>query len=258
MRKSRVLAKLREGKPAFCTKVNFYDPRVIEMVGLAGFDCVWTCMEHCALDYSMLENQVRAAKIHDMDIMVRVPKGSYSDYIIPLELDATGIMIPHLMSAKEAKGVVHWTRFHPVGRRPIDGGNTDADFIMMEVDDYIKEANRERFVIVQIEDPEPMNEIDEIAAVEGIDILLFGPGDFSHGAGFPGDYQNPVVLEARDRMLEACRKHNRWAGTVGSVEEAAELHRMGFVFVNYGADVVFMKDSLTESISCLKTIFGTE
>ena len=237
MRPSRVLRKLRAGRPAFSTKTNFGDPRLVELIGLIGFDCVWLCMEHVPADWLTIDNQVRAANLHGMDSLVRVAKGCYSDYIRPLEANATGIMVPHLMSAAEARQVVRMTRFHPLGRRPVDGGNTDGAFCLLPPGEYMEAANRERFVICQIEDPEPLAELDEIAATEGIDMLFFGPGDFSHGIGKPGQYADPEVVGARRRLVEACRRHGRIAGTVASVETVPQLLDEGFLFLNVGSDV---------------------
>ena len=126
MRPSRVLNKMRAGGVAVCAKSNLTDPRVVEIIGRAGFDCFWADMEHVPNTIQDVENQVRAAKMHDMDILVRVRRGSYSNMILPLEMDATGVMVPHIMSAADAKQVVYYTRFHPVGRRPWDGGNSDG------------------------------------------------------------------------------------------------------------------------------------
>ena len=123
---SRVLKKLRSGKPAICTKTNLMDCRAIDIMGLVGFDCVWTCCEHIPNDWYTIENQIRTCKMHGMDCLVRVAKGSYRDYVRPLEADAAGIMVPHLMSAEEAHEVVRMTRFKPVGRRPVDGGKSDG------------------------------------------------------------------------------------------------------------------------------------
>jgi 4-hydroxy-2-oxoheptanedioate aldolase len=241
-RPSRVLRKLRAGKPAFSTKTNLADPRVVELIGMIGFDCIWTCMEHVPSDWSTIDNQVRAAKAHGMDTMVRVAKGCYSDYVCPLEADATGIMVPHLMSAAEARQVVRTTRFHPLGRRPVDGGNTDGAFCLLSPQEYMAQANRERFVICQIEDPEPMAEIDEIAAIDGIDMLFFGPGDFSHGIGKPGEYGAPEVVDARRRIAAACKRHGRIAGTVAGVGNVAQLLDEGFLFLNLGADVALLTE----------------
>jgi len=127
-----------------------------------------------------------AAKVHDTDVMVRVARGSYSDHVKPLELDAAGIMVPHVMSLADARRVVSMTRFHPIGRRPVDGGNADGSYCAVDSLTYFREANRERFVCVQIEDPEPLDDLDAIAALDGIDMLFFGPADFSQGIGAPG------------------------------------------------------------------------
>jgi len=172
MRKSRVLTKLRNNEIALSTKINLTDPVSVELAALAGFDCVWLDMEHIPCDWDAICNMIRTAKIYDMDAMVRVSKGSYSDLIKPLEADATGIIYPHLMNYEEAKKLVYFTKFYPVGRRPIDGGNADAMYCQIDIKSYIKQANSERFVMVQIEDPEVVADLERIVQLEGIDIIF--------------------------------------------------------------------------------------
>ncbi len=237
MRKSRVLKKLRAGEIVNCFNVHL-DPQVSDIAGLNGYDCLWIDQEHLAQDWSTLQAHIWAGKSHDMDVMVRVPRGSYSEYIKPLELDAAGIMVPHIMGIEDARKVVHMTRFHPIGRRPLDGGNADGGYATMDYSDYLKQANEERFVVLQIEDPEPLDDLEEIAALDGIDMLFFGPADFSHGIGAPGDWNNPKLLEARKRVAEVARKHGKFAGTPGSLDNLNELIEMGYRFIALGADVV--------------------
>ncbi|MGC9317725.1 MAG: HpcH/HpaI aldolase family protein [Armatimonadota bacterium] len=238
MRPSRVLRKLRAGRFVSCIKSNLEDARSVEIAAMVGSDCVWAGMEHVANDWRLIEEQIWAGKAHDMDVMVRVARGSYSDYIRPLELDAAGIMVPHCMSAEDARNVVRMTRFHPVGRRPIDGGNADAAFCQVPMDDYIEQANEQRFVILQIEDPEPMEELDEIAAVEGYDMLFFGPGDFSHALGVPGQMDHPKIVEARERIPQVCAEHGKIAATTCAIESVRETAQMGYQFIACGADVI--------------------
>ena len=102
MTPSRVLEKIRAGRPAFSTKINSLDPRIVEIAAMAGFDCIWLDREHCGNDLRVIEDQIRAARMHGADSIVRVARGSYSEYIWPLEMNATAIMVPHLMSAAEA------------------------------------------------------------------------------------------------------------------------------------------------------------
>ena len=238
MRPSNVLRKLRAGETVNSVKLNFSDPRTCEIAAMSGFDCLWTCQEHTAGDYHQLQEQIMAAKAHDCDLVCRVPRGSYSDYIRPLELDATGIMVPHIMSAKDAAQVIWMTRFQPVGRRPVDGGNADGAYCMIPFVEYLEQANRERFIILQIEDYEAMDELDEIAAVKGYDILFFGPADFSHSLGIPGQFNDPRIQDARLKIAEAARRHGKFAGTVGSIKNHRELIAIGYQFINIGSDVV--------------------
>ena len=253
MRKSRVLRQMRNGKVATCTKLNLSDPRAAEIAAMFGFDCIWIDLEHVPNNMKDVEDAVRATKIYDVDLLTRVSKGSYNDFIRPLEADSTGIMVPHLMSLEEAKQIVYYTKFHPVGRRPIDGGNADGAYCMVDTLDYVKQANEERFTVVQIEDPEPMAELEEICALPGIDMIFFGPADFSQGIGALGT-NDPRIDEARRLVAATARKHGKFAGTVGGLGNVKELYDMGYRLINLGADVVALSSYYNNILSGLKEI----
>ncbi len=252
MRKSRVLKKIRNGQTAFSIKLNLSDVRAAEIAAMSGFDCLWTDMEHVPNDLNAIENIVRAGKIYDVDVLTRVKRGSYNDMINPLEADSTGIMIPHLMSLEEAKQVVYYTKFHPIGRRPIDGGNADGNYCLTGGNDYIEQANRERFNVVQIEDPEPLKDLDAICALEGIDMIFFGPADFSQGIGHPNDFAHPEIARVKELIAKTARKYGKMAGTVGGVGNFKQLEEMGYNFINVGADVVGLANYYGDIISKLK------
>ena len=254
MRESKVLRKLRNGELVISMKSNLADPRVVEIAAMCGFDCIWLGMEHIPNDWHTIENQIRAAKIHNVDTVVRVTRGSYSDLVKPLEADASGIMVPHVMSLEDAKHIVHQTRFHPVGRRPVDGGNADGAFTMVDFKEYIKVSNEQKFVIIQIEDPEPLQELEDIARLEGIDMLFFGPGDFSHSIGAPGQWDHPSILKAREQIAKAAHKHGKFAGTVGSLDSLQELIDMGYQFINIGADVLGLIDYFKHLTNTVKNV----
>ncbi len=252
MRKSRVLRKIRNGETAFSFKLNLADARVAEIAAMSGFDCLWTDMEHTPMDYTAVENIVRAAKIYDVDVLTRVKRGSYSDLINPLEADSTAIMVPHLMSLAEAKQVVYYTKFHPIGRRPIDGGNADGKYCLIDGNEYMKQANEERFNVVQIEDPEPLAELDEICALEGIDMIFFGPADFSQGIGHPNEFSHPELLRVKELVAKTARKYGKMAGTVGGPGNYKQLEAMGYNFINLGADVVGLAGYCADIVSKIK------
>ncbi len=238
LRPNRALEKLRRGELVNCIKVNLADPRVVQLVGLNGFDCAWLDNEHVPNTTRDLEDGIRAAYAHGIDPIVRVKRGSYSDLIHPLEMDAAAIMVPHVMSADDARHIVRTTRFHPLGRRPVDGGNADGAFCLADFQEYMKHANTQKMVIIQIEDVEAMQELDEIAAVEGIDMLFFGPGDFSQSLGCPGRTDDPRLLDARRRVAETAKKHGKFAGTVAGPSLIEQFAEFGYQFFSVGADVI--------------------
>ena len=248
MRKSRVLRQMRNGKVATCVKLNLSDPRNAEIAAMCGFDCVWIDLEHVPNDMSCVENTVRAAKIYDVDVLTRVSKGCYSDICRPLEGDSTGVMVPHLMSLEEAKQIVYYTKFHPIGRRPIDGGNADGAYCLVSAKDYIQQANEERFTVVQIEDPEPLEDLEEICKLPGIDMIFFGPADFAQGIGDPVG-GNPEVDRVRRLVAKTARKYGKFAGTVGGAANFDSLVEMGYTFISTGADVVALWKYYKEMVS---------
>jgi 4-hydroxy-2-oxoheptanedioate aldolase len=245
MRESRVLSKLRSGQTVSCLKLNFADGQVAELAAMAGFDCLWIDREHQPQDWTVLIAQNWAAKAHDVDVMVRVSRGSYSDYIKPLELDSAGILVPHIMNLEDARRVISMTRFHPVGRRALDGGNSDGLYTSLDLNDYTRQANEQRFIALQIEDPEPLEDLEAIAALDGYDMLFFGPGDFSHGIGAPGDWNNPRIAEARRLIAELAVKHGKYAATTCSTNDLEDYMDMGYRFLSIGSDVTGLLEYCT-------------
>jgi|694.fasta_scaffold48288_4 4-hydroxy-2-oxoheptanedioate aldolase len=237
-RPSRVLRLIREGQLPTIFKINLADPRVIEGAALSGVDAVWLCTEHVPNDWIGLENQIRAARVHNIDSMVRVARGSYSDYVRPFEAGATGIMVPHVGNAAEARQIVEWVRFHPLGKRALDGGNIDGQFCLVPLPEYLHHSNTERFVVLQIESPEALEHVEAIAAVPGFDGLCFGPGDFSHRVGKPGQIDAPEVVAARKRVAAAARANGKFAMAAGLIAPFADLVAEGHKLIGIGADVV--------------------
>ena len=235
-RRSRMLDKMRAGQKVISYKLNFSCPRSAELAALSGFDAIWICQEHVPTDQSTMSSQILAAKAYDCDCIVRVAKGSYSDYIRPLAADASGIMIPHLMSYEEAREIVQTVRFQPLGLRPVDGGNADGLYCKLDFKEYIEFMKRNRLVIVQIEDPEPLSELDKICQLDGIDMIFFGPGDFSHAIGHPAEFDHPEMHRVRKLIVDTAHKYGKFAGTV-SVPSLEQCYAEGYDFVNFGADV---------------------
>lgn len=249
LRPSRILQKARSGQAATVLKLNLIEPRIVELAGLAGTDAVWLCNEHVPNDWLNLENQIRAAKLYNMDTIVRVNKGGYSEYVKPFECDATGIMVPHIASADEARNVVDMVRCHPLGRRAMDGGNMDGVFCQIPLADYAQHMNTERFIILQIESPEALEKVEEIAAVPGFDALLFGAGDFSHRIGKLGQATAPEVVAARKRVAAAALKNNKLVAVASLYGQKEQIVEEGTTIFTLGADVLELGAGFNKLVS---------
>lgn len=252
LRSSRILQKIHNNQIATTLKINLADPRAIELAGLCGVDGVWLCQEHVPNDWATIENQVRAARTQNIDALVRVSKGGYSDYVRPLEAGAAGIIVPHVESAEEAHQIVEWTRFLPLGKRALDGGNIDGHFCLEPVEDYLRNSNEERIIILQIESPEALEQVEAIAAVPGFNAIMFGPGDFSHRIGKVGQLADPEVIAARQRVAAAARANGKFLVASGRHAPLADLVSDGNRIINIGADVVGISSYVQAGLKTLQ------
>lgn len=252
LKKCKALDRMRAGETINCFKFNLDGFRGVQLIGMLGFDCLWTDMEHTPNSIELIEKQVMAAKACGVDMIVRVHRGSYSDLVNPLEMDAAGVMVPHVMCAEDARKIARMTKFQPRGLRPVDGGNADGAFCMVPFKEYAEFVNENRMVIAQIEDPEAMDELDEICATDGLDMIFFGPGDYSHALGVPGEITHPEVNKARILVAETARKHGKLAGTTGSPQTFTEYSRMGYRLINIGADIFGMSKYGMDLLKAMK------
>src|SRR5262245_48226355 len=125
MRPSRVKAKLRRREPVLVTALHFFDPSVYELTSLLGFDGIWMDLEHHGTSLESAMSMMRAARVGVSDIMARPAKGEFMRFGRMLEAGAQGLMYPRCSNAEEAREVVSWAKFAPLGRRGFDGGNAD-------------------------------------------------------------------------------------------------------------------------------------
>lgn len=248
MRPSKIKAKLRRREPVLVTALAFSDPSAFELTSLMGFDGIWLDMEHHAVSMQTADTLIRAARVGTSDVMVRPAKNEFLRLGRMLEAGAQGIMYPRCETAAEAREVVTWSKFAPLGRRGADGGNADMPYCTMSLAEYVREANDQTFVVVQLEDPISVSNAAEIAAVDGVDVLFFGPGDFSVLAGIPGQFDHPMIQDAiRSVSVAAAKAGKAWGMPVGTPERARELLGMGAGFLAHGADILWVKNGLEET-----------
>jgi len=245
MKPSRVLSKIRRGERALGVCLHLTDPSVYEMTSLLGFDAIWMDLEHHGYSVETAGHLMRAARIGGTDIVARPGKGEFMRLSRLLEMGASGIMYPRCDSAAEAAEVVRWARFAPIGQRGFDGAGADARFSLTPMTSYLEQANRETFVLIQVEHPTAVEQSEEILSVPGVDMIMLGPADFTVLTGIPGQFTHPTVLAAFERIAKAAKKTGKhWAATCGSLEQAAKLTEMGCSLIFHGCDLIFVRQGL--------------
>lgn len=240
MRPSRVRQRWEQDRAAFVTTVHLTDPSVAELASLMGFDCIWIDMEHHATSVTTAAQMMRAVRAGGgADVMARPGKGELMRMARMLEAGAQGILYPRCDDADEAKQVVRWAKFAPLGERGFDGANADNAYATGGAPaDYTAQANATTWLAVQIESPDAAAQARAIAEVEGVDLLFFGPADYSLLSGRAANFQHPETLAAMKQVCaDALAAGKRFGTLCFSPDHARQMLDAGATLIGAGGDI---------------------
>jgi 2-dehydro-3-deoxyglucarate aldolase/4-hydroxy-2-oxoheptanedioate aldolase len=214
-------------------------PKLIEIVGLqGGFDAVWFDQEHAGLSVDQIEQAARAARLTGIDSFVRLAPTDYATVMRPLEAGAGGVMAAQVRSAAQAADVVRWARFHPHGLRGVNGTGVDGRYGTLPLAEYFRRADADTFVAIQIEHADAVADVEQIAAVRGVDLLFIGPADLSQSMGIPAEWEHPRLWQAIERVAAAAKAHGlAWAILPASPAIAQRCVALGCRMLSVGLDV---------------------
>jgi 2-keto-3-deoxy-L-rhamnonate aldolase RhmA len=189
--------------------LNLTDPAVVDIAALAGYDFVVAEAEHGSLTLAMIGHYVRAAHNRDLGILVRVPAGDPGYIQRVLDVGVDGVQVPHVQSVTDARRAVAAVRYPPEGARGMFPKGVVSEFGAhgyANVAELVSALNAQTICNVIIEDAAGVENIDEILAVPGLDIVTIGPGDLSGSMGLIDRPQDPAIHAAIDKVLEACQR----------------------------------------------------
>lgn len=228
--------------------VSIGHPAVVEVNAALEFDFVLIDTEHTTMTLETVEHLVRAVECGDGDTeaIVRVPDDDPSRIKRVLDIGAAGIMVPMIETAEEARELVEAVHYPPEGIRGIAGGR--AAKYGLDFQEYVENADDSILTFVQIETETGLANVENIAAVDGIDSLFVGPADLSGALGVLGQHDPAKLQEAIDRVLDAGEASEVPVGTLtvdpdqidGRVDE-------GFDFLIVGKDTVELAASSREA-----------
>jgi 4-hydroxy-2-oxoheptanedioate aldolase len=230
------------------------NPEIARIARGAGYDWLMLDMEHNAMSIESAAQIACAALDVGIAPLVRVPEADYGMAARLLDNGALGTVMPHVQNAAEARHIVDLQKYPPIGHRSVGGPMVHFDYRPVPQRDMIAALNAACLVVIMLETADAVQHADEIAAVEGVDVLLIGSGDLSTDLGIPGDTGNPRMTEAHAHVIAACAKHGKWAGAAGIADAAVitKYLNMGARFVLTGNDTGLLMSAATARVKALR------
>lgn len=254
MRKNPVKQRLLKGEAVFgALGWEFLVPGLPQIVKAAGADFLLIDMEHSGVGYETLKDQAALCRGIDVVPMARVPTNQYHYISRALDLGIMGIMAPMVGSAEQAEYIVSCTRYPPTGRRGAAFGFAADDYLGGNVADKIKIANERVLVMCLIETAEGIENVEEIAAVPGVDVLWLGHFDLTNFLGIPAQFDHPKYIKAIERMCKAAKQHGKVLGCVTADDQwSRDYWKKGFRLFGMGIDAMLMQSALRQGLGTLE------
>jgi 2-dehydro-3-deoxyglucarate aldolase/4-hydroxy-2-oxoheptanedioate aldolase len=237
---SVILQRLRAGQIVRVMHfTGLSSPKLVEVAGILGdFHGLWIDQEHTAVPHSQLELMLMASRAVGLDAFARVPPTDYATIMRPMEAGCSGVMIAQVRSLEEVERSVAWAKYPPQGVRGLLGATYEADYGKKDMRSHVADANRDRWVSIQIETLEALEAIDKILAVDGVDWVFVGPADLSVALGVPGEFMHPKCMAALERIAAATKKAGKsWGILSKEAEHARKCLELGCQLFSIFGDV---------------------
>lgn len=217
----------------------------MQMVKDAGFDFVLLDLEHGGYSRETLSDMLLFGRCASLGTVVRVPALARAEISRALDCGARGIMVPMLSTAEQARALVRWTKYAPVGERGLSSAGGHSLFRKIrDAVEFMATENQEILAIAQIETKEAINQINEIASTPGLDALLIGPNDLAVSLGQAGNFEAPEVDQSINRVASVCADHGKIFGMHGPPFLLQRWLPKGLSLMVNGLDI----DALAEGI----------
>jgi len=212
--------KMKAGQKVYGTMLRVSrNPAVCYLAKNASLDFVMFDCEHSDYSYESIHDMFIMGRALGLSCLLRVPHLSRDHISRSLDCGATGVMVPMTETMKQAEEIVRWSKYPPLGERGYSSAGAHTDYVGGDKHkENMETANRKTISIAQIETKLAVDNADKIAATEGIDLLLIGPNDLSISLGIPGDFMNPLELEAIGHVASSCKKHGKFFGLHAGVK----------------------------------------
>jgi len=195
-----VKAKLKKGELCISVMFPFFSPPLVELLGRCGCEAITFDSEHGSLDISQIEDLARTCELVGVTPLCRVPAARPEIILRTMDAGVMGVIVPHVKIREDAEAIVSYVKYPPLGCRGMAMPARAPGYVGMSVEEYVTKANNETMVIIQIEDPEGVENFDSIRKTPGLDGVLIGRNDLTLSMGYQGRVDAPEVQEAIEKV----------------------------------------------------------
>lgn len=222
-----------------------------------GLDFIFYDCEHGVLTYRELHDLMIMGNVIDLPSLVRVPQLTRRDISQVLDLGATGIMVPMIETKDQALQLVEWALYPPLGKRSYSGGANTMYMPGGNHRENMDKLNQQTLIIVQIETLKGVEQIDEILSVNGIDAVIVGPCDLGISMGIPDNVMDPAELASIQRVIDACKRHQKSFGIIGSLT-LLERFKKDITWFISAIDTNILREGINKVIQDTKEMIGEQ
>jgi 2-keto-3-deoxy-L-rhamnonate aldolase RhmA len=249
----RLFATIASGETAYGTALHLSDPDVLEIIACAGYDWVSVIVEHASLSVGEVGNLQRAADARGITTLIHVGDADDDRILRLIDLGVGGIVAPQVESAEQVRSLVRACRFPPIGDRGAHGSVRSADYGSGDYGTYLATVVKKLAVGVVIETEEALATIDEVLAVDGLDLAFLGLTDLAQALGVPDQFKHPRVTDAVTRVVASAKE----AGVTLAMSEygytPAEIRDLGAgMILAPTSDFAFLTKALGDHLAAAK------
>ena len=242
---------LKEGRVVFGPMVSeIRSPGLAVLFAQAGFDFLFIDLEHSCFSLETVSEMVMAARAADIPVIVRPSSRKSAEYLSrPLDIGASGLLVPQIQTRQDVENVVQWSRYQPLGSRGMALSRQHTLFESGNTLETMGQLNEEILVALQIEHRDAIENLGELLSVPGIDAAFVGPSDLAASLGVPGKTSDPAVEEAIEHVIAVAKANNVIPGIhTGSVDKARYWISRGMRMIGFCTDIKLILQVSKQSV----------
>ena len=226
---------------------EFFSPGIPIILKNSGCEFIIFDMEHGGLSLQQFKTLATISRSNNIYPLIRIPEVSYNYVARALDLGAVGIMAPMVNSAEEAIKIVKSSKYPPEGVRGAGFGFAHDNYQNENPLSYINKSNKELINIIQIESKLALENVEEIASIEGVDCLWVGHFDLTNFLGIPGEFNSPIYMKALNKIVDVAKSNTKSLGImVNNKDEMQMYNNMGFNMIAVGTEMNILSRAISK------------